>query len=980
MNIGQKLILVNISILLSGVLLLTVVFVQVAETQIRTLINREIYLVAQKEGKEIQLWLEIYLDVARTLAQIMERFEDIPVDRRRSFFNLLLRQMLAANPEIVGAWSIWETNRLDGLDIQFAGSVGANDGGSYAPWWLNIDGEIKLKTSVDYEREGQGDFYQIPFRTGKESIIDPTYWIIEGKEKLLVDVSVPIKKDGVPVGVVGFDIEAPVIQARVMGIQPYEGSVSMVYSSRGVICGHFDPSRNGKEMSLTEQSLAGDNLEALENAVRQGERFSFFNYVPELQENMFFIAAPFPIGETDTPWTLMVGIPAKIIAAPVYRALAIGLAIGLALVVLIVAATIFNAYSISKPLNQMMKSFNSIENAEGYLFKKGQFIQNLPSAIVKQQNEIGELARAFLGMSEALQEVVSNIEYITESAREGNLLARTKTSSLRGNYLRILKGLDNAMDVICDQFDAVPDAIALFNISRNLVYRNHAMNEFIKLHGFDASDVQFLAKILTRTAITDWGEKEKGESQVDALFSPFFTPDAGNSMTYTADIVLRENMYAMTLKRSGNQRPLNSPLNSPVDSLCVMLLLTDITGIATARLEAEAASKAKSDFLSRMSHEIRTPLNAVMGMTQIALRTDSAEKMQSCLKQIDSSSAHLLGVINDILDFSKLEADKLYLEPVEFSLIDDIGFVVSMMQCRAKERRLSIRLELGEIRNGCLFADSLRLNQVLINLLSNAIKFSPTGGEIRLIVKELADDSAEYGAGKAEKMSVYYFEVVDEGIGVSKEQAAKLFQPFEQADGSIARSYGGTGLGLVISKNIVEMMGGEITLKSKQGEGSSFAFTIRCQASDKKLVKEAENAETDEVEAMPDFSGKRCLIVDDIDINREILGEILEDTGIAIEMASNGNEAFACFKKSEERYYDIILMDIQMPVMDGCTATRMIRSMRRKDAKTLPIIAMTADVIKEDVSKMREAGMNEHLGKPVDLNKLFKILKEFLPT
>ncbi|MDR2783616.1 MAG: response regulator [Treponema sp.] len=968
MNIGKKLILVNISILLIGVLLLTAVFVRVAETQLRTLVNREIYLVAQKEGKEIQLWLESYLDTARTLSQIMERFEDIAVDRRRTFFNLVLSQMLAANPEIVGAWSVWKPNTLDGLDARFAGEVGASAEGSYTPWWLNIGGEIKLKTSIEYEREGKGDYYQIPVRTGKESIIDPTYWMIEGQEMLLVDVSVPIKKDGVTVGVVGFDIDAPVIQAKVMSIKPYEGSVSAVYSSRGVICGHFDPSRIGKEMPLTEQSLAGDNHEALVNAVRQGKSFSFFNYVPDLQENMFFIAVPFSMGGTDTPWTLMVGIPAKIITAPVYLALAIGLGIGLALIVLIIVTTILNAYSISRPLNQMMKAFNSIENAEEYLFKKGQFIQELPYAVVRQQNEIGKLATAFLSMSEALQEVVSNIEYITASARGGNLLARAKTALLRGNYLHILKGLNNAMDVICEQFDAVPDAIALFDISRALVYRNHTMNEFIKRHGFDAKDGQFLAKILARTAVTNWEEKERGESQVDALF----TPDEGNAVTYTADIVLQEHMYAMTLKRSGNQQH----LNPAVDSLCVMLLLTDITSIAKARLEAEAASKAKSDFLSRMSHEIRTPLNAVMGMTQIALRTDDVEKVRTCLNQIDSSSAHLLGVINDILDFSKLEADKLYLEPVEFSLIDDISFIVSMMQSRAKERRLSIRLELGEIRNGCLFADSLRLNQVLINLLSNAIKFSRSGSEVRIIVKELAGTGG-HDAGIEEGTSVFYFEVIDEGIGISEQQAAKLFQPFEQADGSIARSYGGTGLGLVISKNIVEMMGGSIALKSKQGEGSSFSFTIRCPASDKKMVKEAE---TDEVEVMPDFSGKHCLIVDDIDINRDILGEILEDTGIAIDMASNGNEALACFEKSKENYYDIILMDIQMPVMDGCTATKKIRSMQRKDAGTLPIIAMTADVIQEDVIKMREAGMNEHLGKPIDVDKLFKTLKEFLPA
>jgi CheY-like chemotaxis protein len=367
-----------------------------------------------------------------------------------------------------------------------------------------------------------------------------------------------------------------------------------------------------------------------------------------------------------------------------------------------------------------------------------------------------------------------------------------------------------------------------------------------------------------------------------------------------------------------------------------------------------------------MSHEIRTPLNAVMGMTQIALRTAEMGKIRSCLEQVDNSSEHLLGIINDILDFNKIESGKFTLEAADFSLMQNINFVVSMMQAHAKEKQISIRFVPGEISNDCLSTDSLRFNQVLINLLSNAVKFSPVKGEILLTAKE---------TGSKNGISAYYFEVIDHGIGISEEQAARLFQPFEQADGSIVRSYGGTGLGLVISKSLVEMMGGGIDLKSKPGEGSCFSFSIRCPASKKLIV---EKQEADEAEALPDFSGKRCLIVDDIEINREILTEILEETGLITETAGNGQEALTLFEQSKEGYFNIILMDMQMPVMDGCTSTRMIRAMNRNDAKTVAIVAMTANVMQEDVRKTRDAGMNGHLGKPIDMGKLFETLREFL--
>jgi CheY-like chemotaxis protein/nitrogen-specific signal transduction histidine kinase len=397
-----------------------------------------------------------------------------------------------------------------------------------------------------------------------------------------------------------------------------------------------------------------------------------------------------------------------------------------------------------------------------------------------------------------------------------------------------------------------------------------------------------------------------------------------------------------------------------------MLLLSDVTMLARAKIDAEAASRAKSDFLSRMSHEIRTPMNAIIGMTQIAKSSDDMAKIRNCLDQVESSSSHLLGVINDILDFNKIESGKLSLEREEFSLMADLDFVVSMMLPRAREREIDILLNFGAINNDGVTGDALRLNQVLINLLSNAIKFSPPGGRIDLNVRELGYESG---------MGEYRFEVIDRGIGIDGEQASRLFRPFEQADGSITRHYGGTGLGLAISKNLVEMMGGKIALKSELGKGSSFSFTIKCPAR-RKIADKARGDRKEEAGPVFDFSGKRCLVVDDIEINREIILELLSDSGIGLETAANGREAVSRFDASEEGYYDLILMDMQMPVLDGCSATREIRKLPRKDAARIPIVAMTANVMQEDINRAIESGMNAHLGKPVELGNMLQVLRD----
>jgi CheY-like chemotaxis protein len=368
-----------------------------------------------------------------------------------------------------------------------------------------------------------------------------------------------------------------------------------------------------------------------------------------------------------------------------------------------------------------------------------------------------------------------------------------------------------------------------------------------------------------------------------------------------------------------------------------------------------------------MSHEIRTPINAIVGMAQIANSSEHIPKIKDCLKKIINGSNHLLGIINDILDFSKLESGKLSLNEQPFFITEDMDFINSMFKTKAEEKSLDFKVVVSNIKHDCLTTDKLRLNQVLINLLSNAFKFTPEKGTITIAVEELFFQSDE---------GSYRFTISDTGIGIEPDQAKKLFTPFTQANAKISTSFGGTGLGLVISKNIVQMMGGDIELDTIPGKGTTFSFVIRVKA------KEAEVGQTQlaATDAVPDFAGKRILIVDDIEINREICTELLLETGVIMDTAENGLEAFNKYFNSNENFYDMILMDMQMPVMDGCEAAEKIRSSRREDAKAIDIVAMTANVMPEEIQQTRRAGMNGYISKPVDRLDMFRVMRTLFET
>ena len=532
--------------------------------------------------------------------------------------------------------------------------------------------------------------------------------------------------------------------------------------------------------------------------------------------------------------------------------------------------------------------------------------------------------------------------------------------SIKDNWL---SRQDSYMNMV---FENSPDIILLLDKNGDLVY---------------CADI-----FLKRARIPSFLDIRK--THYTKLFSLFGTP---NELEMIVDIFreVRDKKKpvvferAMDIGKEGNSRHyeihITPMFDASGDFQGTFILFHDMTEIIEAKVRTEQASSAKSNFLSSMSHEIRTPLNAIIGMTTIAANSPDPARKDYCLSKISGASNHLLGIINDILDMSKIEEGKFEFSFTEFDFNNTLLEIANIFEFRFGEKKQKFVMKVDPAIPPRIVTDEQKLAQVITNLISNAIKFTPEEGKI-----ELEASLVDTNSGPENFICKLEISVADTGIGISKEDQEKLFHSFVQVDSSVSRKFGGTGLGLAISKKIVEMMNGEIHINSEPGRGSKFIFTVKVEVP----RQEAQRDDVSQYHAVPventagspgtgDFTGKRILLVEDVEINREIVIALLEDTKLEITEAADGQQAFDKFAAEPEKY-DLIFMDIHMPGVNGYESTRLIRSLDHPASKTIPIIAMTANVFKEDVDRCLEAGMNGHVGKPLDLKEVMAVLNKYL--
>lgn len=425
---------------------------------------------------------------------------------------------------------------------------------------------------------------------------------------------------------------------------------------------------------------------------------------------------------------------------------------------------------------------------------------------------------------------------------------------------------------------------------------------------------------------------------------------------YYTDIRVKAEKDAAELKRLRTEQELMEQLKEKNTQLNIAIE------------QANQASRAKSVFLNNMSHDIRTPMNAIIGFTELATKhLNNQDQARGYLEKISTSSQHLLSLINDVLDMSRIESGKIHLEEQSVHLPELIHNLQTITQANIESKKLTFNIQTMDITNEYIITDPLRLNQILLNILSNAIKYTPEGGAITMCIAQKKNTNKEYAE--------YAFAIKDTGIGMSEDFQKHIFEEFSREETSTVNQIQGTGLGMSITKSIVDMMGGTIQVSSTLGKGSEFIIHLPFKISEEKQENRNEsNLQKNNL----DFKGKKILLVEDNELNQEIAYTLLKERGFIVTVASDGIKAVECISQMNEGQYDLVLMDIQMPTMNGYEATQKIRELKDLKKASIPIIAMTANAFDEDRQKALDAGMNAHIAKPVNIDELEKALREIL--
>jgi signal transduction histidine kinase/CheY-like chemotaxis protein len=930
-------------------------------------------------------------------------------------------------------------------------------------------------------------------RTSPPSIADREIFekIVQTRNLAIDDTSVGFRgleiTMGIPVDVEGEDwyllgsYRYNVLSDALNNININARGFSFIINHEGKLIAHRDLDRVFGQEPIT--ATLGSDPEALHiiELMKYGQTGSAG--IQGNSERIFISYAPI----RGTLWSLGVVAPRMDFVEPLRRAVLI---VVVALAGLIVFFVIIFNTAINQILTQPLHAIT--ENALN--LASGRFDRGLPKEVAERTDEIGRLGSAFVTMANTIRAVNQDIRSLADTVRKGTMDDRADPASYPGDYHLIISGLNAMLDIFCSHLNAMPNALALFDQNKKCIYLNQTMEDILDSHNLDKDDPALISTILA-------GGKKTGSEFLEALALSLFMPDIKHGETRHAELIISDKRgddrsYTLTLRRTTE--------NEGAGFGCVMMILSDVTMLARARLEAEAASNAKGNFLANMSHEMRTPMNAIIGMTTLAKSALDPKRKDYCLGKIEEASVHLLGVINDVLDMSKIEANRLDLSSADFNFEKMIQRVADVINPKVDEKQQDFNLWLDPNIPVSLIGDDQRLAQVIANLLSNAVKFTPEKGTIKFAASLIKEE---------QDLCTLKIEVTDSGIGISEEQKAKLFGSFQQADSSISRRFGGTGLGLAISKRIVEMMGGEIWVQSKPNKGSTFGFTFqagRGAETQKSLLQEGVNRNNLRVLAVDDnedaryclsdflrhlslrgdvvsggeealgliqknghydlyfvdwkmpgmdgielsqrireaerensshpsviilissgewsaieedatragvdrflpkplllsslaeaindclgvddeaagegaaahdnFQGFRLLLAEDVEINREIVLALLEPTELAIDCAENGAEALEMYSKNPDAY-DMIFMDVQMPEMDGYEATRRIRAFENEagGARHVPIVAMTANVFRQDIEQCLVAGMNDHIGKPLDFDEVLTKLRKYLP-